>query len=72
MYITVKELLRFCKQQIEKWNWDKNILISSDDEWNGYHWLFYQFLDDIDEIKELQDYCDIRIEWDIEDFVILG
>lgn len=43
--ITVKELAGFCLKQIEKGNGDKHILISDDDEGNGYHTLFYAFTD---------------------------
>lgn len=71
--ITVNELLEFCKKQVECWNWDKKILISSDDEWNSYHNLYYAFTDDYDEIKAIQDYCDIwDIQDDLENYVILG
>lgn len=71
--ITVNELLEFCKKQVEYWNWNKKILISSDDEWNSYHNLYYAFTYDYDEIKDLQDYCDIwDITDDLENYVILG
>ena len=44
--ITVKELEMFCKKQIKKGNGDKHILISCDDEGNGFHTLFYEFSDE--------------------------
>lgn len=72
-YITVNQLLDFCKKQKEKWNGDKHILITSDDEWNSYHWLFYAFNDDYDEIKECEDYWIIDINWiDLENVILLG
>ena len=43
--LTVTELEKFCKEQIKKGNGDKHILISSDDEGNGFHTLFYAFTD---------------------------
>ena len=43
--ITVKQLYEFCKEQIKKDNGDKHILISDDDEGNGFHTLFYAFAD---------------------------
>lgn len=43
--ITVKQLEIYCKEQIQKGNGDKHILISCDDEGNGFHTLFYQFAD---------------------------
>lgn len=41
--ITVRELYQFCGEQLRKGNGDKYVLISNDDEGNGYHTLFYQF-----------------------------
>lgn len=40
---TVKELYNACKDQIKKGNGDKVIMISDDDEGNGYHYLYYSF-----------------------------
>ena len=39
---------------MEKWNGDKHVFISSDDEWNDVHWLYYQFskFDEDDWYKE--------------------
>lgn len=70
--ITIDQLLDFCKKQVARWNWNKKILISSDDEWNSYHNLYYAFTDDYDEINELQNFCDIwDITDDLENYVIL-
>lgn len=41
--ITVKELAKYCKEVIEKGGGDRKILISADDEGNGYHELFFGF-----------------------------
>jgi len=41
--ITVKELLKACQEQVKLGNGDKNIVISSDDEGNSYHTLYYLF-----------------------------
>ena len=49
--ITVKELFEMCKVQIGKGNGDKHILISDDDEGNGFHTLFYGMDDSIETIK---------------------
>lgn len=49
--ITVAELFIMLKKQIEKGNKDKYILISDDDEGNGYHTLFYGVDDDPEMIK---------------------
>lgn len=45
--ITVKELLKACQEQIKLGNGDKHILISRDDEGNGYHSLNYTFSEDV-------------------------
>ncbi len=42
---TVKDLKKFCEKQIKKGNGDKHVLISDDDEGNGYHTLFYGISD---------------------------
>lgn len=41
--MTVKALLEICKEQIAKGNGNKMIVISDDNEGNGYHGLFYGF-----------------------------
>lgn len=41
--MTVKELAALCLQEVEKGNGDKKIVISDDNEGNGYHGLFYGF-----------------------------
>ena len=40
---TVAELLVLCQDQIQKGNGKKEILLSDDDEGNGFHILFYGF-----------------------------
>ena len=41
--ITVKELKDLCEKQIKKGNGNSVIMISRDDEGNGYHYLWYAF-----------------------------
>lgn len=41
--ITINKLFEECKKQIQNGNGQKHILISSDDEGNGFHELFYAF-----------------------------
>lgn len=69
--ITVKELLLACQVQVNKGNGDKHIIISDDDEGNGYHTLFYEFLDDKNELT----YC-LEAEHDgthtVDNCVVLG
>lgn len=59
----IKDLLVACQQQVMNGNGEKKIFISSDDEWNDFHELFYWFTYLEDEVKgNLEEY---RIE-DIE------
>ena len=43
--ITVQQLYRMCKRQIEKGNGNRRIIISDDVEGNGFHGLFFGFCD---------------------------
>lgn len=68
--MTVRELYRFTKIQMDKWNWEKHIFISSDDEGNDVHWLYYQFsdFDPDDWYKETVEDAGCKLE----DSVLLG
>lgn len=41
--LTVKELLKLCQDEIKKGHGDCSIMLSDDDEGNGYHYLWYSF-----------------------------
>ena len=41
--LTIIDLYKECEEQIRKGNGHKTIMISSDDEGNGYHYLWYSF-----------------------------
>lgn len=41
--LTVKDLHKYCERLIKHGEGDKKILISDDDEGNGYHELFFHF-----------------------------
>ena len=41
--VTVQELYKACAEQIKQGNGDRHILISSDDEGNGFHRMFFLF-----------------------------
>lgn len=47
--LTVKQLLKLCQDEIKKGNGDNVIMLSDDDEGNGYHYCWYSFT----EAKEL-------------------
>lgn len=68
--MTVKDLSMACRAQIVKGNGDKIVLLSDDDEGNGYHTLYYLFTDS----KESVEAC-LELEHDrhnVDDVVILG
>lgn len=66
--LTVKDLYEECKNQIAKGNGDKLVLLSSDDEGNLYHTLYYSFTDDVDEIEA----CMFDSTKSAEEIVLLG
>lgn len=72
--MTVKELMTLCNRQIAKWNWNKKIFISSDDEWNDFHELLFWFTsEDIENQLERYRLEDIVINWgSIDDIILLG
>ncbi len=53
--ITVNKLLKLCKEQVKKGNGDKIVLLSDDDEGNGFHTLYCGFTDDEKDIEEYSD-----------------
>lgn len=50
--ITVKELFEYCKQAIKEGHGDKNIVISDDNEGNGYHGLVFGFTEDVESFTD--------------------
>ena len=68
--ITVKELYLMLAAHVTKGNGDKHILISDDDEGNGFHTLFYG----IDDTPEGIQYA-LELEHDnhnADEIVVLG
>lgn len=53
--MTIKQLKKACEEQIAKGNGDCVIMISSDDEGNNYHYLWYSFLT-IEQYEEPTDF----------------
>lgn len=78
VYKTVNELFELCKQEVENGNGDRKILLSNDDEGNGYHALYYDFTPAeeifVDEDGEYDEddlpYC--MKDGALEDFIVLG
>ena len=67
---TINDLLKACQEQVAKGNGDKGILISQDDEGNGYHSLSYLFSEDIWEFADPEELG--MTEEDFNDLIILG
>lgn len=70
-WFTVKELYKACKEQISKWNGNKVVYITDDDEGNGYHCIRYDFQDDYDEIVETANVVEFHWDDDLENVVLL-
>ena len=51
--VTVKELLFMCAEQMDKGNGNKHIIISRDDEGNGFHTLLYGFTTNREELESI-------------------
>ena len=67
--LTVKELFEMCKDEIKKGNGNKHIVISDDNEGNGYHGLFYGFTPCTEEFEN--DIYDSNFSSE-EDTIVLG
>lgn len=67
--ITVKELHKLCEVEIAKGNENKVIMLSQDDEGNGYHYLWYAFCEAKEVINENEISKDIA---SLDDTIILG
>lgn len=69
--LTINELLKFCQQQVKKGNGNKKIVISDDNEGNGYHGLFYAFTEIDEDEKEYYQIYDSETD-DINEIIVLG
>ena len=47
--MTVKRLYALCAEQIRKGNGDKIVILSNDEEGNGYHDCYYEFTENVAE-----------------------
>lgn len=63
--LTIKQLRDFCNSEIAKGKSDNVIMISSDDEGNSYHYLWYAFTT----IKEMEEPIKIGDKEYKEDFI---
>lgn len=74
--MNIKALYDLCKKEIVRGNGNKTIMISDDDEGNGYHYLWYAFTN-AKEMLEEDEYSNLECTLDeniapIEDTIILG
>lgn len=53
--ITINQLKKLCNEQIKKGNGNKVIMISDDDEGNGFHYLWYAFTEPDWYIQEIDE-----------------
>lgn len=50
--MTIEKLCELCKMQVQAGNGKKKIVISDDNEGNGYHGLFYGFTPVTEEFED--------------------
>ena len=70
--LTVEQLYHECARVIKEGHGKKHILISTDDEGNGFHTLFYGIQTSQDEINSTYEYCLIDSSEKPEHVVLLG
>lgn len=71
--LTINDLYKLITKEMAKGNGNKKIVISDDNEGNGYHGLFYGFTTDEKTIKDLSLFCSVcDTEQDLSKIVILG
>lgn len=71
---TVKQLAQFCNQEIAKGNGDKHIIVSNDEEGNGYHGLYFAFTpcDKIFDDSPYSPHCYELNGEDMSKYIVLG
>jgi hypothetical protein len=75
--VTINELFQLCREQIIKGNGSKKIMLSNDDEGNGYHELLYHFTEvekaigDVNSVYAPQLPHGVNKD-NIKDYIVLG
>lgn len=71
---TVEQLALFCKEELKKGNGKKHIVISNDEEGNGYHGLYFGFTpcDKVFDTSPCSPYCMELQGEDMSNFIVLG
>ena len=72
--ITIKQLAQLCKTEIANGNGDKQIVVSNDEEGNGYHGLYFGFTpcDEIFDTSPYSPYCMELQGENMAEFITLG
>lgn len=72
--MNIKELYKYCQDEILNGNGNKEIYISTDEEGNGFHKMYYAFTSNRELIEKFASYgtFDISSEDSIEDVILLG
>lgn len=70
--VTINQLLQACKQEVKKGNGDKVVQISTDDEGNGYHTLFYGFCSNEEDIEKCIEMGMFHDDVDPRNTILLG
>lgn len=69
MQLTVEMLYELCKEELKKGNGNKKIVVSDDNEGNGYHGMFYGFTPSWEGMEG--DIYDSQ-ETDVKNLIVLG
>lgn len=69
--ITINELAKALQKQIQAGNGDKKILLSSDDEGNEYHEMFFM-ITSVESVGLKEYQIPVSIDEAVENYVILG
>lgn len=68
--LTINDLKRECEKQIKLGNGNKVIMLSDDDEGNGFHYCWYTFCKTDEQM--LEEYMIDKSIAELEDTIILG
>jgi len=71
--IKLKDLYQACKEQMEKGNGDKSLVVAADNEGNGYHGMFYTLtVITPDNIDGFSDLIGDNAEPDLLNIIVVG
>lgn len=70
--MTVKQIHNACEELINKGYGDHAVLVSDDDEGNGFHEMFYLFTAEPENVAKIIEYCNVPRGTDPNGVVLLG